>query len=143
MGTHALADTVEVKFNRDVRPILSKNCFACHGPDPQTREGGFRLDVRDSAIAEADSGERPIMPGDTGASELLRRIETTEEGEVMPPDPHDPLATAEIDTLTRWIAQGAVYENHWSFDPPRPVAPPPEVVESNVLWLNAEVGNMS
>ncbi len=124
MGTHALADTVEVKFNRDVRPILSKNCFACHGPDPQTREGGFRLDVRDSAIAEADSGERPIMPGDTEASELLRRIETTEEGEVMPPDPHDPLATAEIDTLTRWIAQGAVYENHWSFDPPRPVAPP-------------------
>ncbi len=108
-----------LQFNRDVRPILSKHCFACHGPDEQSREAGFRFDVRDSALAEADSGERPIVPGDLAASELIRRIETAEKSERMPPQPHKRLTSAQKETPRLWIASGAKYQSHWSFEPPR------------------------
>ena len=101
-----------IQFNRDVRPIRSKHCFACHGPNEQSREGGFRLDVRDSVLAEADSGERPIVPSDLRASELLRRIQTTEESERMPPQPHKRLTSSEQQTLRKWIAAGAKYQRH-------------------------------
>ena len=113
------------QFNRDVRPILSKNCFACHGPDRQHREGGFRLDLRESAVGEADSGEKPIVPGDLPASELVRRIESDDESEQMPPpDSHKTLSVAEKETLRQWIAAGAKYQRHWSFEPPLPHEPP-------------------
>ena len=69
----------QISFNRDVKAILSDNCFTCHGPDEDQRLGGFRLDVRDSAIVEADSGETPIVPGKADLSEILVRIQSDDD----------------------------------------------------------------
>jgi mono/diheme cytochrome c family protein len=111
-----------VSFNRDVRPILSENCFACHGPDPKTREAGLRLDVREAAVADID-GYRAIVPGDHEASEIWLRM--TDELDPMPPvKSHKQLTPEEIDLLARWIDQGAAYERHWAYVPPTRPAPP-------------------
>jgi hypothetical protein len=114
-----------LQFNRDVRPILSDKCFACHGPEAASREGGFRLDQRDSAIGEADSGSIPVVPGDLDASELIARITSDDESLRMPPaESHKTLTKEEIETLRRWIAEGAEWEQHWSFTAPvRPELP--------------------
>ena len=119
----AAADAIE--FNRDIRPILSNHCFACHGPDSATREAGLRLDQREAATQAAESGRRPIVPGDVGASDLIRRITTENEDERMPPvDGPKPLNAKQIATLKAWIEQGAEYQLHWSFVPAkRPVVP--------------------
>ena len=74
-----------IDFNSQIRPLLSDRCFACHGPDEKHREGGFRLDEKESAFGEADSGEKPIVPGDPDASELLLRLISDDESEQMPP----------------------------------------------------------
>ena len=74
-----------VSFARDIRPILAKNCWACHGFDEQARKGGLRLDLRESALAPADSGAVAIVPGKPGESELLVRVGSTDPAEVMPP----------------------------------------------------------
>jgi hypothetical protein len=108
-----------ISFNRDVRPILSDKCFACHGPEAASRKAGFRLDQRESAVGEAESGITPVSPGDPDASELIARITTDEESLRMPPaDSHKTLTPEEIETLRRWIAEGAKWESHWSFTPP-------------------------
>ncbi len=114
-----------VSFNRDIRPILSENCFVCHGPDEEHREGGLRLDERDRAIAEADSGEPAIVPGDVEASLLIARVITDDEFERMPPqDSGKQLTKAQIELLKRWIAEGAPYDGHWAFAAPvRPNLP--------------------
>jgi hypothetical protein len=107
-----------VDFNRDVRPILSGRCFACHGPDEAARKGGLRLDTRDGAT------EAAVVPGKPGESELIRRL-TAEPGEVMPPPKSGPpLPKAEADVLARWVKQGATYAVHWSYVPPQQVPPP-------------------
>ncbi len=110
-----------VKFNRDVRPILSDKCFFCHGPDAKKREADLRLDVREVAV-EADA----IVPGKPDESEMIKRILSTTPKEHMPPAKSKlaPLAPAEIETLRRWIAEGAVYEKHWSFNSLKPVDAP-------------------
>lgn len=114
----AVAFGDELQFNRDVRPILSNHCFTCHGPDAATREGGLRLDQRDAATATSDSGERAIVPGDTDASELIRRITSTDPDVRMPPvDGPKPLDPKQIATLTKWIDGGATYQSHWAFGP--------------------------
>ncbi|QDS94601.1 Planctomycete cytochrome C [Roseimaritima multifibrata] len=114
----AVAFADEQQFNRDVRPILSNHCFTCHGPDAATREGGLRLDQRDAATATSDSGERAIVPGDTDASELIRRITSTDPDVRMPPvDGPKPLDAKQIATLTKWIDGGAAYQSHWAFGP--------------------------
>ncbi|RCS53912.1 DUF1553 domain-containing protein [Bremerella cremea] len=116
-----------IDFNRQIRPILSDRCFHCHGPDDDHREAGFRLDQRESAIAEADSGSLPIVPGNSAESELIQRVATTEASLQMPPaSSHKPPLTAdEVDLLRRWIDQGADFQRHWSFVPPtRPELPP-------------------
>lgn len=101
----------EISFNRDVRPILSNKCFACHGPDPETREGDLRLDVRDEALAM-----EAIVPGDLKASEVYWRITSEDEIEVMPPpEAHKNLTEEEKDILVRWIEDGAEYEAHWAY----------------------------
>ncbi len=111
-----------VSYNRDIRPILSDKCFLCHGPDERMRDetGGLRLDLRDEAVAfEA------IVPGDPDGSLLVDRITSERARTVMPP-PHTNLALSEdeVALLTRWIAEGAPYEDHWSFVPPtRPAVP--------------------
>ena len=75
----------EPDFNRDILPLLSENCFTCHGPDDNTREAGLRLDQQDSAFAELDSGERAIVPGKVDSSELIARLYSDDEDLLMPP----------------------------------------------------------
>jgi mono/diheme cytochrome c family protein len=108
-----------VGFNRDIRPILATKCYACHGPDEDKREGGLRLDVRAEAVPEA------IVPGDPEKSEVWARIITHDADDVMPP-PSSPkqLTAKERELLKTWIAQGAKYEEHWSFLPIKRTAPP-------------------
>ncbi|WP_339908081.1 PSD1 and planctomycete cytochrome C domain-containing protein [Symmachiella dynata] len=127
----AAADQKPVDFNRDVRPILSKKCFPCHGPDAGSREGGLRLDLRDAALGEADSGQRAIVPGNAASSELIARIAADDDSLRMPPaETGDPLTKSQIDLLHRWINQDAPYARHWAFvKPTRPQ--PPKVTNSN------------
>lgn len=113
----AAADTAagggEIEFNRDIRPILSENCFFCHGPDSATREAGLRLDVR------ADAVESSIQPGDADASELVSRIFHDDADLVMPPPTTGRRLTDEQkELLKRWIDSGAEYQSHWSFVAP-------------------------
>ena len=115
----------EVSFNRDVRPIMSDACFRCHGPDESSRMAGLRLDIRERALRPTKSGRIPIVPGKPDASEIIRRIFSDDPKVAMPPafaDKH--LTEAQKKTLRQWVAEGAKYEGHWSFQPVRqPVAP--------------------
>lgn len=110
----------KVKFNRDIQPILSENCTFCHGPDKKHREADLRLDVREAAI-EAGA----IVPGNPAKSELMVRILTTDEDDLMPPpDSHKILKPEQKELLKRWIEQGAEYEAHWAYTPlVRPAVP--------------------
>ncbi len=115
----------KVDFNREIRPILSDNCFACHGPDVQKIKGGLRLDLRDAAVAPAKSGKAAIVAGKPRESELVRRLETQDADDVMPPpESHKTLTAAQRATLIQWITEGAEYQGHWAYQPPvRPPAP--------------------
>lgn len=115
----------DVDFNRDVRPILSNKCILCHGPDPEGLQAGLRLDLRDVAIGELESGTTAIVPGKPEASEMLVRVSSTDADLRMPPPEHGAaLTAAEVDVLTRWIRQGAHYAQHWSYvKPQRPELP--------------------
>jgi hypothetical protein len=114
-----------IQFNRDIRPILSDNCFACHGPDSKKLKGGLRLDLRDQAIKPAKSGEIALVPGKPEASELVRRIFATKEDDLMPPpESHKVLTKAQKELLRRWIASGAEYQGHWAYlAPVKPAVP--------------------
>jgi len=114
-----------VDFNRDVRPLLSDHCYACHGPDEHKRKGGLRLDRAEDAFRELKSGQRALVPGDTNRSTLVRRILTTDADELMPPAKHGkPLSAAQIQLLIRWVVEGAKWQEHWSFvAPQRPALP--------------------
>ena len=110
-------------FNRDVRPLLSDRCFACHGPDAAARKAGLRLDLRAEAVASG-----ALVPGDVEASEILQRIVHDDPDELMPPpELNKGLNAAEVDILRRWIASGAAYDSHWAWEPPvaapLPIAP--------------------
>src|SRR6266699_393576 len=108
------ASKSKLGFNRDIRPLLSENCFYCHGPDPNKRKGKLRLDVREEAIAK-----QAIVPGKPGESELVKRIFTKDSDDLMPPpDSHKTLTPAQKELLRRWIAEGAEYQNHWAYVPP-------------------------
>ena len=109
-----------ISFNRDIRPILSENCFACHGPDSATRQAGLRLDNFDQATAELDSGGRAIVPENPAISELLARIVSDDPDAVMPPPETKigRLTDEQVETLKRWVAEGAAYEPHWALVPP-------------------------
>lgn len=106
----------EIDFNRDVRPILSGKCFACHGPDATSLQGGLRLDLPDSVTSPAESGKTAIVPGDPEMSELVRRITAFDVDVVMPPpDSHKALKASEKAVLRKWVLEGAKYKQHWSF----------------------------
>ena len=111
-------------FARDIRPILSETCFACHGQDARKRKAKLRLDQSESALAERD-GVQAIVPGDLENSEAWIRITSKDEDEVMPPrDSHKQLSDAEKELLRQWILQGAQYQEHWAFiAPKKPVVP--------------------
>jgi hypothetical protein len=105
-----------VRYGRDVLPILSAKCFACHGPDEEGRQADLRLDLETEAKAERDSG-RVINPGRPDESELIVRVTSGDADVVMPPgDSHKPLTAAQIEMLRRWIAEGAPWGRHWSFE---------------------------
>jgi hypothetical protein len=116
---------VEVDFAKEVQPLLARRCFACHGPDDA--EGGLRLDSREAALAELESGAFAIVPEKADESALLERIASHEEDVRMPPE-GKPLTQQEQDTLRRWIEAGAPWRQHWAFEPivkpelPAPVA---------------------
>jgi mono/diheme cytochrome c family protein len=113
------------RFDRDIRPILSNKCFVCHGPDAEVRQGGLRLDERAAAFEPGDSGEPAIVPGKPDESELVRRILAEDEGERMPPaDSNKQLTDQEKDLLQKWIASGADWQAHWSFETPKRPEPP-------------------
>ncbi|MGA0133337.1 MAG: PSD1 and planctomycete cytochrome C domain-containing protein [Opitutales bacterium] len=109
----------EISFNREIRPILSEQCFSCHGFDAKHRKADLRLDTREGALAE-NEGVRAIVPGDLGKSELWKRLHSKDADEVMPPpEAHKPkLTTKQLATLRRWIEEGARYEPHWAFTAP-------------------------
>jgi len=107
-----------IRFNRDVRPILAEHCWQCHGPDEKARQSGLRLDEREPALRPADSGTPAIVPRAPDQSELVRRITASDVSERMPPaDFNKPLTAENVDTLKKWIAQGAEYQRHWAFQP--------------------------
>ncbi len=126
---HAKADAgrpaAAISFNRDIRPILSRNCFACHGPDEQDREAGLRLDDREAAISALESGARAIVPGRPQKSALVAQIEATDPDVIMPPpESHHILSERQKELLVRWIAEGAPYQPHWAYVAPEPHADP-------------------
>src|SRR2546429_1369995 len=120
-----------VNFQRDVRPILSDNCFSCHGPDQSTRMAGLRLDLPESAFATRPNGA-PIVPGKPEASLLYKRISAeTPASRMPPPSSHKELTGKQKETLKTWIAQGANWKQHWSFI--HPTRPNPPAV-TNRAW---------
>jgi mono/diheme cytochrome c family protein len=119
------ARAADVDFTRDVRPILSRHCFKCHGPDDKARKAGLRLDTPEAAVKPAESGIAAIIPGKPADSELVVRIDSTDPNEVMPP-PHtkNPLTESQKQILKQWVAAGAEYKPHWAFVPPKQVPLP-------------------
>ena len=114
-----VAGAGEVRFNRDIRPILSDKCFKCHGPDANHRKADLRLDTLEGALA--DLGDyAAVVPGAPGKSELIARITTGDEDDVMPPpDTGKTLSDDEKKLFRDWIAQGGEYEAHWAYIPPK------------------------
>ena len=122
-----------IGFNRDIRPLLSENCFACHGPDSGSRQADLRLDNRQLAV---DSGA--IVPGDPASSELINRIMSDDPDLMMPPpDSRKRLGPGDKELLRRWIAADASWEQHWAFVKPRKVTPP--VSESYDDWARSPI----
>ena len=123
--TVAVAPGSDLAFNRDIRPILAENCFACHGFDAKKRKSEMRLDTEEGAFGKGESGAVIIKPNDLKGSELWARINTHDRDEIMPPPKsHKTLSVAEKAILRRWIEGGARYEKHWAFVPPvRPAVP--------------------
>lgn len=119
-----LAALGEIDYNFHVKPILSQNCYACHGPDEQSREADLRLDRQEDALAILDSLPA-ITPGDPAKSVLFLRISSTDPEERMPPpEAHKTLTPLQVGVLEKWIEQGAEYKPHWAFVPPvRPDLP--------------------
>jgi len=114
-----------VDFSREIKPILSDNCYNCHGPDAGSRKAGLRLDLHEPALAGGRSGFPAIVPGKPEESELIARIFSTDPEEIMPsPDDHKTLTAAQKDLIRRWVAEGAPWGEHWAFSPPvRPSIP--------------------
>lgn len=129
-----------VSYNFDVRPIFSDKCFKCHGPDANKREAGLRLDIAEEAYKALTEHPRAhaIVPFEPDLSEVFQRINTTDTSILMPPASSllPTLTTAEVETIRKWIKQGAKYEKHWAFIPPRKPAVP--AIE-NTAWAINEI----
>ncbi|HAY82326.1 MAG TPA: hypothetical protein DCY79_21170, partial [Planctomycetaceae bacterium] len=125
-----------INFNQQIRPLLSDNCFQCHGPDENHREGHLRLDQAEAAYDSA------ITPGKPAESEFVSRITTTDPDSVMPPpDSGKKLTPQQIKLLSRWVAEGARYEASWAYQPPRrhPV-PAAQADSSSKHWIDRLIG---
>ncbi|MFP6612759.1 MAG: DUF1553 domain-containing protein [Pirellulales bacterium] len=136
-GAQLTAADAVVQFDRDIAPILAKNCYECHGPDEKKREAGLRLDSQASATRRLESGKTAIVAGVLANSELYARITSNDTDERMPPiDSARSLTAREIDLIRRWIEQGAVWRKHWSLNPLRQVQLPSV---SDVNWPRTAV----
>jgi len=123
LGADALPDKID--YNRDIRPILSNHCYACHGPDINKVEAGLQLNSAKAAYKELKSGERAIVPGDLLESALVYHIETDDADELMPPaKTNKPLSKHKIAMLKKWIKQGGAFAEHWAYVPPKKVDTP-------------------
>ena len=108
-----------ISFNRDIRPILSENCYACHGPDEETREADLRLDVEANAFVPHGKYEAAIIKGDPKTA-LYQRIITDDESDIMPPlDSHKRLTAEDKRLISQWIQEGVEWEGHWAFEIPQ------------------------
>ncbi len=108
--------TPKIDFGRQIRPILSNHCFKCHGPDEKERQGGLRLDVRESALKPAESGQSALVPGKPEESQMVARITAKDANRRMPPpESHKQLSAQEIELLVQWVREGADYRLHWSY----------------------------
>ena len=116
IGDCLAQDDIQIRFGRDIRPLLSDRCFLCHGPDRAMQKAGLRLDSFDEATADRD-GEAAIVPGDPNASLLYQRIISTNSRKRMPPakSGKHQLEPEEIERIRLWIESGAEYEDHWAF----------------------------
>ena len=129
----------QISYNLHIRPILSDNCFACHGPDANKREAGLRLDIAEEAFKTLQDNPQghTIVPGNIRRSEVYARVVSTDPSEQMPPPESNlALTTHQIKLIEKWIKQGAVYEPHWAFIPPQSPALPPVKLAS---WANNEI----
>ena len=126
VGPLAAATEPTVEFNRDIRPIFSDKCYTCHGPDAANRKTRLRFDVESGAKIELGKGRMAFVPGDASKSEVFRRIASTDTAVRMPPAymGREKLTDREVDLIRRWIEQGARWEQHWSFIPPKHAAIP-------------------
>ncbi len=128
----------EISFNRDIRPILSDNCFACHGPDANHRKGDLRLDVREDALKV-----KAIAPGKPEMSHLIDRIFSNDPEQMMPPaDSPKRLTAAQKELLKKWIASGAEYQGHWAYEAPKKptVAPGTNAIDKLVQQRLKKIG---
>ena len=133
----ASAAPKKISFNRDVRAILSENCYTCHGPDAAARKAKLRLDKREAAVAENKDGLFAIKPGDVEDSELIYRIFAKAADELMPPKESKLALTAEQKAiLKQWIAEGAEYEPHGAYEKPKREAVP---AVKNSQWSRNDV----
>lgn len=132
-ASFAMAEDRKIEFNRDVRPILSNNCYLCHGPDKNQLQAGLRLDKRDVAVSKLESGQTAIVPHDVSASSMIDRMLSSDPSLKMPPaNSGKSLTPEEIDTLKKWVEQGAEYQGHWSFIAPVRRDPPETKFTSSV-----------
>ncbi|MCX6628415.1 MAG: DUF1549 domain-containing protein, partial [Candidatus Solibacter sp.] len=114
-----VAGNAQVRFNRDIRPIMAETCFRCHGPDKSSRMAGMRLDLRDEALKPNRNGAAPIVPGDAAGSGIVARV-FAKDARIMPPAfAHKELSAAQKETIRQWVAEGAPYEGHWAHQPVR------------------------
>src|SRR5579871_1363735 len=114
-----------ISFNRDIRPIMSDTCFRCHGPDKSSRMANLRLDIREDALQPMKDGAIPIVPGDPDKSAIVQRVFASSPAKRMPPQfAHKDLTEKQKQTIRQWVAEGAVYEGHWAYQPvKRPIVP--------------------
>ncbi len=135
-ATPAARAEEKIVFNRDVRPILSENCFACHGPDKNKRKADLRLDIRDQAIKH-----EAIVAGQPDDSDLVLRINSDDPDETMPPPKSRKTLTAkEKDILRRWVAEGALYQGHWAYEAPVKLATKGNAIDDLVVRKLAGLG---
>ncbi|MFM7261135.1 MAG: DUF1553 domain-containing protein [bacterium] len=123
-------------YDREIRPVLAARCYACHGPDAESRKAGLRLDTFAGATSELSDGGRAIAPRDPANSLILARVAATNLDDRMPPEGHEPLSASEIDALTRWVAAGAEFTQPWAF---RPLSNPAVPAVLDERWPRGDI----
>src|SRR5262245_50451391 len=131
---NAASPDAKVSFSRQIQPLLSEYCYQCHGPDAAARKpkrNPLRLDRSQFAFTPRDDGQPPILKGNPGGSELVKRLRSTDPDEIMPPpSAHKTVKPAEIALIEKWIQEGADYEEHWAFVPIKR----PDVPANGTAW---------